>query len=182
MAVATIEADEAVASSVFVLIMGTSLKKLLVKVILVIFGNFASSDFNVWLRWWSLNVIFCKSLWDWWELPQTMSPQKHATLNFSTFNNWCYKLPLKGENTVYRTPQQMRCYIQYSNLLYYQTVTLKPPYLHNYCQPWFKVVIVHFDAGFCRGIFTGFHTSSAQPDDCMCLDTRDTQSLNPGAD
>ena len=50
MAVATIEADEAVASSVFVQIMGTSLKKLLVRVILVIFGHFASSDFKVWLR------------------------------------------------------------------------------------------------------------------------------------
>ena len=50
MAVATIEADEAVASSVFVQIMGTPLKKLLDRVILVIFGNFASSDFKVWLR------------------------------------------------------------------------------------------------------------------------------------
>ena len=50
MAVATIEADEAVASSVFVQIMGTSLKKLLVRSILVIFGHFASSDFKVWLR------------------------------------------------------------------------------------------------------------------------------------
>ena len=50
MAVATIEADEAVASSVFVQIMGTSLKKLLGRVILVIFGHFASSDFKVWLR------------------------------------------------------------------------------------------------------------------------------------
>ena len=47
MAVATIEADEA---SVFVQIMGTSLKNLLVRVILVIFGHFASSDFKVWLR------------------------------------------------------------------------------------------------------------------------------------
>ena len=36
MAIATTEADEAVASSVFVQIMGTSLKKLLVRVILVI--------------------------------------------------------------------------------------------------------------------------------------------------
>ena len=53
MAVATIEADEAVASSVFVQIMGTALKKLLVRVILIIFGHFASSDFKVWLRWWS---------------------------------------------------------------------------------------------------------------------------------
>ena len=51
MAVATIEADEAVASSVFVQIMGTSLKKMLVRVILVNFGHFASSDFKVWLRW-----------------------------------------------------------------------------------------------------------------------------------
>ena len=50
MAVATIEADEAVASSVFVQIMGISLKKLLVRVTLVIFGHFASSDFEVWLR------------------------------------------------------------------------------------------------------------------------------------
>ena len=50
MAVATIEADEAVASSVFVQIMGTPLKKLLVRVILVIFRHFASSDFKVWLR------------------------------------------------------------------------------------------------------------------------------------
>ena len=50
MAVATIEADEAVASSVFVQIMGTPLKILLVRVILVIFGHFASSDFKVWLR------------------------------------------------------------------------------------------------------------------------------------
>ena len=49
-AVATVEADEAVASSVFVQIMGTSLKKLLVRVILVSFGHFASSDFKVWLR------------------------------------------------------------------------------------------------------------------------------------
>ena len=47
MAVATIEAD---ASSVFVQIMGTALKKLLVRVIFVIFGHFASSDFKVWLR------------------------------------------------------------------------------------------------------------------------------------
>ena len=53
MAVATIEADEAVASSVFVQIMGTSLKNLLVRVILVIFGHFALSDFKVWLRWWA---------------------------------------------------------------------------------------------------------------------------------
>ena len=52
MAVATIEAHEAVASSVFVQIMGTALKKLLVRVILIIFGHFASSDFKVWLRWW----------------------------------------------------------------------------------------------------------------------------------
>ena len=50
MAVATIEADEAVASSVFVQIMGTPLKKLLVGVTSVIFGHFASSDFKVWLR------------------------------------------------------------------------------------------------------------------------------------
>ena len=50
MAVATTEADMAVASSVFVQIMGTSLKELLVRVILVIFGHFASSDFKVWLR------------------------------------------------------------------------------------------------------------------------------------
>ena len=50
MAVATIEADEAVASSVFVQIMGTSLKKLLVRVNLVIFGHFASCDFKVWLQ------------------------------------------------------------------------------------------------------------------------------------
>ena len=50
MAVATIEADKAVASSVFVQIMGTSLKKLLVRVILVIFGHSSSSDFKVWLR------------------------------------------------------------------------------------------------------------------------------------
>ena len=53
MAVATTEADEAdeaVAWSVFVQIMGTPLKKLLVRVILVIFGHFASSDFKVWLR------------------------------------------------------------------------------------------------------------------------------------
>ena len=50
MAVATIEADEAVASSVFVQIMGTPLKKLLARVILVIFRHFASSDFKVWLR------------------------------------------------------------------------------------------------------------------------------------
>ena len=50
MAVASIEADEAVASSVFVQIMGTALKKLLVRVILIIFGHFASSDFKVWLR------------------------------------------------------------------------------------------------------------------------------------
>ena len=34
----------------FVQIMGTSLKNLLVRVILVIFGHFASSDFKVWLR------------------------------------------------------------------------------------------------------------------------------------
>ena len=44
MAVATIEADEAVASSVFVQIMGTSVKKLMISVILVIFGHFTSSD------------------------------------------------------------------------------------------------------------------------------------------
>ena len=50
MAVATTEADEAVASSVFVQIMGIPLKKLLAGVILVIFGHLASSDFKVWLR------------------------------------------------------------------------------------------------------------------------------------
>ena len=50
MAVATIEADEAVALSVFVLIMGIPLKKLLVGVILDSFGHFASSNFKVWLR------------------------------------------------------------------------------------------------------------------------------------
>ena len=50
MAVATIEADKAVASSVFVQTMGTPLKKLLVRVILVIFGHFTSSDFKVWLQ------------------------------------------------------------------------------------------------------------------------------------
>ena len=51
MAVATTEVDEAVASSVFfVQIMGIPFKKLLVRVILVIFGHFASSDFKVWLR------------------------------------------------------------------------------------------------------------------------------------
>ena len=49
-AVATTEADEAIASSVFVQIMGMPLKKLLVGVILIIFGHFASSDFKVWLR------------------------------------------------------------------------------------------------------------------------------------
>ena len=54
MAVATIEADEAVASSVFVQIMGTSLKKLLVRIIFRVFGHFASSDFKVWLRRWFL--------------------------------------------------------------------------------------------------------------------------------
>ena len=47
MAVATTEADEATASSVFVQVMGTPLKKLLVGVILVIFGHFTSSDFKV---------------------------------------------------------------------------------------------------------------------------------------
>ena len=46
MALATIEADEAGASSVFVQIMGTLLKKLLVRFILVIFGHFESSDFR----------------------------------------------------------------------------------------------------------------------------------------
>ena len=48
----TTEADEAVESSVFVQIMGLDLplKKLLVGVILLIFGHFASSDFKVWLR------------------------------------------------------------------------------------------------------------------------------------
>ena len=50
MAVATTEADEAIASSVFFQIMGIPLKKLLAGVILVIFGHFASSDFKVWLR------------------------------------------------------------------------------------------------------------------------------------
>ena len=55
MAVATTEADEAVASSVFVQIMGIPLKKLLAGVILVIFGHFASSDFKVWLRWCTRN-------------------------------------------------------------------------------------------------------------------------------
>ena len=50
MAVATTEADEAVASSVFVQIMGIPLKTLSVGVIFVIFGDFASSDFKVWLR------------------------------------------------------------------------------------------------------------------------------------
>ena len=50
MAVATTETDEAIASSVFVQIMDTPLKKLLAMVILVIFGHFASSDFKVWLR------------------------------------------------------------------------------------------------------------------------------------
>ena len=49
-AVATTEADEAIASSIFVQIMGIPLKKLLVGVILIIFGHFASSDFKVWLR------------------------------------------------------------------------------------------------------------------------------------
>ena len=50
MAVATTEADEAVALSVFVQIMGKPLKKMLFGVILVIFGHFSSSDFKVWLR------------------------------------------------------------------------------------------------------------------------------------
>ena len=50
MAVATTEADEAIASSVFVQIMGIPLKKLLAGVISVIFGHFASLDFKVWLR------------------------------------------------------------------------------------------------------------------------------------
>ena len=63
MAVATIEADEAVASSVFVQIMGTSLKKVLVRIILAIFGHFASSDFKVWLRWWLQQ--FCKYILHW---------------------------------------------------------------------------------------------------------------------
>ena len=50
MAVATIEADKAVASSVFVQIMSISIKNLLVRVVLVIFGHFASSEFKVWLQ------------------------------------------------------------------------------------------------------------------------------------
>ena len=45
-AVATTEAEEVDASSVFVQIMGIPLKKLLVGVILVIFGHFAS-----WVVW-----------------------------------------------------------------------------------------------------------------------------------
>ena len=50
MAVATIEADEAVASSVFVQVMGTPIKKLLVRVILVIFGHFWSLHLVRFLR------------------------------------------------------------------------------------------------------------------------------------
>ena len=46
--VATTEAYEAVASSVIVQIMGIPLQKLLVRVIFVTFGHFASSDFKVW--------------------------------------------------------------------------------------------------------------------------------------
>ena len=49
-AVATTEADEAIASSDFLKIMGISPQKEPTRVILVRFDHFASSDFNVWLR------------------------------------------------------------------------------------------------------------------------------------
>ena len=51
-AVAAIEADEAIASSDFLKIMGISPQKEPTGVILVSFDHFASSDFNVWLRPW----------------------------------------------------------------------------------------------------------------------------------
>ena len=49
-AVATTEADEAIASSDFLKIIGLSPQKEPNGVILVSFDHFASSDFNVWLR------------------------------------------------------------------------------------------------------------------------------------
>ena len=52
-AVATTEADEAIASSDFLKIMGTSPQKGANRMILVTFDHFTSSDFNVWLRSWS---------------------------------------------------------------------------------------------------------------------------------
>ena len=49
-AVATTEADKAIASSDFLKIMGISQQNEPTGVILVIFDHFASSDFIVWLR------------------------------------------------------------------------------------------------------------------------------------
>ena len=49
-AIATIEADEAIASSDFLKIMGFPPQKEPTGVILVSFYHFALSDFNVWLR------------------------------------------------------------------------------------------------------------------------------------
>ena len=51
-AVATTEADEAIASSDFLKIIGISPQKEPTGVILVSFDHFALSDFNVWLRSW----------------------------------------------------------------------------------------------------------------------------------
>ena len=51
-AVATTEADEAIASSDFLKIMGSFPQKEPTRVILVSFDHFASSDFNVWLWLW----------------------------------------------------------------------------------------------------------------------------------
>ena len=54
-AVASTEADEAIAaSSDFLKIIGISPQNEPTGVIQVIFDHFASSDFNVWLRWWWL--------------------------------------------------------------------------------------------------------------------------------
>ena len=56
-AVATTGADEAIASSDFLKIMGISPKKGATRVILVSFDHFASSDFNVWLRSWNVYMF-----------------------------------------------------------------------------------------------------------------------------
>ena len=56
-AVATIEADEAVTSSDFLTIIGIALPKGANRVILVSFDHFASSDFNVWLQLWQVQSL-----------------------------------------------------------------------------------------------------------------------------
>ena len=63
-AVATTEADEAIASSDFLKIMGISPQKEPTGVILVSFDHFALSDFNVWLRSCSDSYCSLKPLWE----------------------------------------------------------------------------------------------------------------------